>query len=451
MSNIFRRIYSGQLITSLIVISVMSVFFIGGIRASIYHWNTDKTADLEHVLLPVISKVYRLNGDFDSAALEKALLPYLTDSLYAYVFDRNRNPVLLLNRSERITLDQAEEQIGNMQTFLALNPPKEIKDDRKTIGYLSVDSVDFLAYKANRSFIATMWKTIMAGIAAAVFATLFISHVISSLFSKQAAHLVSGISDLTAGNRAVRFVQSDMDEFNRITQSVEILQNRLENEESLRRQWTEDISHDLRTPVTAVKVQLEAMSDGVLDSGKKRLENLFAEMNHIEKLVNNLQDLTRFESPKMKIQNGRIDPGIFIDDLQERFEFLAGQKNIAYTCTSSVSDVFFADENLLLRCVSNIIQNALQYTGQGGTVSVVLREESMSIIIEVMNTGHLSQNDLVHMFDRMYRGDSSRREGGYGLGLSIAKAIMTLHGGTITAENRSEFVCLTMRFPLRTA
>ena len=449
MSNIFRRIYAGQLITSVIVIFVMSFFFLFGIRASISHWNTEQTANLERVLIPAISKVYRLNGYLDAAALEKALLPYLTDSLYAYVFDSNKDPVILLNRSERITVGQAEKQLGSMQTFLTLNPPKEIVYDRHTVGYLSVDSVDFLAYRANRTFIATMWKTVVAGIAAAVIATLLISHFISTFFSRQASSLVSGITELSSGKRSVRFAQSDMEEFNRISQSAESLQRQLDKEESLRRQWTEDISHDLRTPVTAVKVQLEAMSDGVLDSSKKRLENLFAEMVHIEKLVNNLQDLTRFESPKMKIQSGIIDAGIFIDDVQERFAFLAEQKRIAYECSIQGVQSFCADEHLLLRCVSNIIQNAIQYTASGGNITVTLKRDAGNVLIEVCNTGHLSQQDIDHMFDRMYRGDKARTEGGYGLGLSIAKAIMTLHGGTLTAGNRDDFVCLSMKFPFR--
>ncbi len=448
MSNIFRRIYSGQLITSVILLFVMSVFFIFGIKKSIYHWNADKTSEIEDVLLPIISKSYRLNGGLDSSALENALLPYLTDSLYAYIFDTDKNPVLLLNKTERITLEQANAQIGNMQTFLSLNPPKEIKIDKQVIGYLSVDSVDFLTYKENRAFIETMRKTVSAGITVAILITLFISHFISSLFSKQTKHLVSGISDLTAGNRSVHFEQSDMEEFNRIIHSVEILQRQLEHEESLRQQWMEDISHDLRTPVAAVKAQLEAMSDGVLDAGKKRLESLLGAMNHIEKLVNNLQDLTRFESPKMKIQNSKIDPQLFIANLQERFEFLAGQKNIPYICKSNGSEPFFADENLLLRCASNIIQNALQYTQPGGRINVFLLEKDNMVILEITNTGHLSKKDLKSMFDRMYRGDSSRREGGYGLGLSIAKAIMSLHKGIIIAENRADTVCMTMKFPL---
>ncbi|HAH61623.1 MAG TPA: sensor histidine kinase [Treponema sp.] len=449
MSNIFRRIYSGQLITSLIVLFIMSICFIFGIKASIYHWKMDKTTDLENVLLPVISKAYRFGGRLDSTVLEDSILPYLTDSLYAYVFDENKTPVLLLNRGERITLAQAETQIGSMQSFLTLNPPKEIKNDKQIIGYLSVDSIDFLAYKANKSFIATMWKTIAAGIIAAVVITLSVSFFISSFFSKQTNHLIAEISDLTTGNRSVRFVKSDMDEFNRITDSVEILQSRLEHEESLRQQWMEDISHDLRTPITAVKAQLEAMSAGALDTGKKRLDSLFGSMNHIEKLVNNLQDLTRFESPRMKIQSSKIDPTLFVEDLKERFEFLAEQKNISYDCRIDSVAPFFADKNLLLRCTSNIIQNALQYTNPGGKICVRFRGANQSVELEVANTGHLSERDLEHMFDRMYRGDSSRSGGGYGLGLSIAKAIMTLHKGTITAENRNDQVCLTMRFPLQ--
>jgi two-component system sensor histidine kinase BaeS len=117
-----------------------------------------------------------------------------------------------------------------------------------------------------------------------------------------------------------------------------------------------------------------------------------------------------------------------------------------------------ADEFLLQRCVSNVVQNALQYTAPGGTILVTLAtcaghftDGERNIRIEVKNTGMLTPKDREHLFDRLYRGDSSRKEGGTGLGLSIAKAIMDLHHGSILAENRDGYVCLSMEFPFQSA
>lgn len=455
-SGIFRRVYLGHLTASFAVLAIMSVFFVFAIRSAITRWNKNETADIEQMLMPVISKVHRLDGGLDASTLESALLPYITDSLYVYVFDRDKHPVLLLNRGQRVSQKEVEKQVGSMQTFLALNSPSQIKDGDETVGYLSVDSVDFLAYRTNREFVSNIKKAVAAGAAGAVFIALCISAFISSSYSKQATSLVKEITDFSDGNRHIKFTHSATTEFDMLVRSEEKLQKQLWKEEALRRQWMQDISHDLRTPVTAVKVQLEAMGDGVLDCSTARLENLLGEIVNIEKLVNNLHELIRYESPEMVIRPVCIDPGVFISDIQERFGFLAEQKRLRYHCTSSVTGFFAADEFLLQRCVSNIVQNALQYTAPGGRILVTLERTGgrradgrQNIRIEVRNTGSLTPKDKEHVFDRLYRGDSSRREGGTGLGLSIAKAIMDLHHGSISAENRDGNVCLCMEFPFQ--
>jgi two-component system, OmpR family, sensor histidine kinase BaeS len=452
MTSIFRKIYIGHLAASISVLVIMSFIFLFAIRSSISHWNRDENAEIEKMLLPLISKVYRLRGELDSNALESALLPYTTDSMYIYVFDVNKHPVLLMNKGRRVTTYAVEQQVGSLSTFLSLNTPAQIKGNSRIVGYLSVNSADFLTYRANRQFIASMRKTVLAGAITAIVIALAISAFISSIFSKQTSSLVNEITALGNGSRTVTFSHLDTTEFDRIATSEEKLQNQLLKEESLRRQWMQDVSHDLRTPVTAVKVQLEAINDGVLPPTTERFASLLSEISHIERLVNNLHDLSRYESPEMKITPVKIYPQAFISDTKERFELLANHKDITFSCSYSFTEPFAADEFLMQRCVSNVMQNAIQYTTAGSCINITMTcsdtdTDGRAIIIEVMNTGELSEEDILHMFDRLYRGDKSRTSGGSGLGLSIAKAIVNLHRGTITASNKDGMACFTIVFP----
>jgi two-component system, OmpR family, sensor histidine kinase BaeS len=448
MKNIFSKLFLGLLSASLAVLAVMSVIFVFAIRTSISHWNRDEALDMSNLLLPVIAKVYRLSGSLDAGVLEAAILPYTTDSMYVYVFDENRHPVLLINRGHQVSQKTVESEVGNLSTFLTLNAPVPVKDNGSIIGYLSVNSQDFLAYKANRQFISTMKKSITAGVGTAIIIALVISVFISSAFSKQALSLVKEITSLGDGKRNIIFSHSNTAEFDLIATSEEKLQNQLLKEESLRRQWMLDVSHDLRTPVTAVKVQIEAMNDGVLPATKKRFTNLLLELTHIEKLVNNLHDLSRYESPEMKTNLTMIRPQEFTDTIKDEFSFIAAQKGLTGTFTCEISDPFAADEFLLQRCVSNVVQNAIKYTEPGGNIIFRLYKDiSDLIIIEVKNTGTLSEETMNHVFDRLFRGDTSRTDGGSGLGLSIAKAIINLHNGTITVSDRDGYICFTMSFP----
>jgi len=141
--------------------------------------------------------------------------------------------------------------------------------------------------------------------------------------------------------------------------------------------------------------------------------------------------------------------------MREQFSILAEQKGLSYTCACDVKESFVADEFLLQRCISNLIQNAVKYTDKGGEIQYHLYERKDkaagdSVVIEVKNTGTLSKETMAHVFDRLYRGDKSRTDGGSGLGLSIAKAIMNLHQGTINIDCKNNFVILTVSFPFST-
>lgn len=448
--GVFARILFGLLASSLVALIVMSLMAGLAIKRSIMNWNQDKKEDLEAVLVPLILKDYRLKGGFDPDSLEEVIIPYMTDSIYVYLFDEDRRAILLVEEGRRISLHELRDSGRSPQMIMSKYPPFAILERETPIGYLAVDSADFLAYKANRQFVDTMRTAILVGSAIAIVLCLVVAVLFSRSFSNQTKGLASGIVALSLGDRAVSFPDSGTRELAVIAQSAGMLQRQLEREERLRMQWMQDISHDLRTPVAAIKSQFEAMIDGVLDLSPGRIERLAAELNHVMALVGNLQELSRYESPEMRIKPSRVAARALLDDIHDRFCVLAEQATIDFSCEGEDA-IMEVDEHLMQRCISNIVQNALQHTAPGGKVAVrfACAGGGRDAIITVENTGFIEEETLAHMFDRLYRGNSSRPEGGSGLGLSIAKAIMSLHAGSISAANEAGCALFTLRLPRR--
>lgn len=448
--GVFARILFGLLASSLVALAVMSLMAGLAIKRSIMNWNQDKKEDLEAVLVPLIIKDYRMNGGFDPDSLEEVIIPYMTDSIYVYLFDEERRALLLVEEGRRISLHELRDSGRSPQMIMSKYPPFAILERETPIGYLAVDSADFLAYKANRQFVETMRTAILVGSAIAIVLCLVVAVLFSRSFSDQTKGLASGLVALSLGDRTVSFPDSGTRELAVIAQSAGMLQRQLEREERLRMQWMQDISHDLRTPVAAIKSQFEAMIDGVLDLSPGRIERLSAELNHVMALVGNLQELSRYESPEMRIKVSRIASRALLDDIQDRFCVLAEQKALDFSCEGDEC-VLEADELLIQRCISNIVQNALQHTAAGGRIVVrlVVVGGGRDVVITVSNTGYIEEETLSHMFDRLYRGNRSRPEGGSGLGLSIAKAIMTLHAGSIAAANEGGYAVFTLCLPAR--
>ena len=438
MKTVFGKIYASQLATCCFVMALMAAIFSFAVRFSISSWNMGKRGDLEVLLTPVIIKSYRLSGGLSPSALEKAILPYITGSLYVYLFDAERRPVLLLEQGRNRTQQEVEQSVGSLSSFASLNKPVAVEESGAVIAWLLVDSIDFFAYRANQVFISTMLKAAGAGAVAAALLSLAFSLLASLNISRKSSELADTIASPALLEMSV--AETGIQEFDRIAASVRGLQQRLKNEEELRRQWMQDISHDLRTPLTAVKMQVEGMNDGVLPASHERLAALYSELTHIERLVVNLQDLSRFESPEMRISLAEVDPAEIAADIRERFSLWAEKKRLSFSCFVQwpQGEKIACDPLLIQRCLSNIVQNAFQYTKEGGKVIFALEKDNGSlreIRFSILNTGRIPEEHLPRVFNRLYRADSSRSTAGSGLGLSIAKAVVTLHSGEISVEN----------------
>jgi signal transduction histidine kinase len=216
---------------------------------------------------------------------------------------------------------------------------------------------------------------------------------------------------------------------------------RLERSFSTTRQFTADASHELKTPLTIMKgeVELALKSEGSIEGMKEVLTSALEEIDRMTNIVTNLLDLARVDvdrgaSSKSEVRLDDIVIGQF-----ERALKLSVERGVALELTECKAAAVLGDPISIGQVIFNLIDNAIKYTHEGGKVEVSLKSEGDSAVVMVSDTGvGIGAEDIPHLFDRFYRVDKARtREaGGAGLGLSICKNIVEAHGGRI--EVRSE-------------
>ncbi len=205
-----------------------------------------------------------------------------------------------------------------------------------------------------------------------------------------------------------------------------------------------NISHELRTPLALTLGPVEAMLQGEMgplqEKQKAYLSNVYTNSLRLLKLINNLLDLAKLEEGGIALQYGKYELGGFVRGVVESFEAAARKRRVKIeTAGDSPSLEVYFDRERLEKVLINLLGNALKFTPPGGSILVHWREEGEFVRISVEDTGPgIPEEALGRIFDRFVQADdsASRKHGGTGIGLSLAKEITELHGGTIRAANR---------------
>jgi signal transduction histidine kinase len=210
------------------------------------------------------------------------------------------------------------------------------------------------------------------------------------------------------------------------------------------------VAHDLRTPMT----RLRAMAETALatnDPAKQReaLSDVLEESDRVLSMLTTLMDISEAETGTMKLSRSEVDVATLVREVIDLYEDTAEDARVTVGATVAAGLVVSADRDRLRQALANLVDNAIKYTPAGGTVEVTAARENAVVEIRVRDTGPgIPAHDLPRIFDRLYRGDQSRATRGLGLGLSLVKAYVEAHGGTVMVEsspgNGSSF---TIRLP----
>jgi signal transduction histidine kinase len=207
----------------------------------------------------------------------------------------------------------------------------------------------------------------------------------------------------------------------------------------MRQRLLGDVTHELKTPLTSIKGYMEGLQDGVLPATPETFQLIHNEADRLQRLVQDLQELSRTEAGQIQLEIIACAPKQIVLPVIEKMRPQFREKGIAL-------DTRFPDELPLVRAdvdrtaqvLTNLLGNALQYTGEGGNVTLEVSRKENVLTFSVCDTGAgLNSNDLERIFQRFYRVDKSRSRssGGSGIGLTIAKQLVEAQGGTIHAES----------------
>jgi two-component system phosphate regulon sensor histidine kinase PhoR len=229
-----------------------------------------------------------------------------------------------------------------------------------------------------------------------------------------------------------------------VTGAVAVLRDvtELRQTERLRRELTANVSHELRTPLTSIKGFAETLLDGAMRDEatcRRFLGIINGETDRLVKLVDDLLDLSLLESKRVTLELRPVDVGVLVAHTVDKLKPLAQTQRLALHQTAPPGFVVSADADRLAQVLTNLVDNALKYTPEGGRVDVRVAAANGDVEVLVNDSGRgIRPEDLPHVFERFYRADRSRTRdsGGTGLGLAIAKHIVEAHGGRISVSSQ---------------
>ena len=200
----------------------------------------------------------------------------------------------------------------------------------------------------------------------------------------------------------------------------------------------DNVAHDLRTPLSRLRVMLEdsLRNESDLTSARQAIAGALEETDRVQTIIRTLMDVTSAETGMMNLELAPTDLGSLINDVMGLYEDVAAEKEIAVE--KKFGDGFDAkvDAARIRQVFANLLDNALKYTPRGGKVTISAGHENGETFVCFQDNGMgISENDLPHIWDRLYRGDKSRSEHGLGLGLSLVKAIVEAHNGRVEVKS----------------
>ncbi len=275
----------------------------------------------------------------------------------------------------------------------------------------------------------------LAAIAASAGASLFVSRRIVGPL-----RLLMDASQRIAGGQYHERVPVDDDfEITRLAASFNQMARALECTEALRQALIADVAHELRTPLTTIKGYMEALLDGVMPPGSETFALVHDEADRLYHLVEDLQELSRIEAGQAPIDPHPVDLVPLMQGIARRVQPQFEAKGVRLAVPSACgAGRVLGDDDRLCQIFLNLLSNALRYTPPGGSVEVRGYRDQDQVCVVVQDSGiGIAPEHLQHIFDRFYRADKSRSrsQGGTGIGLTIAKHLVDLHGGGITVSS----------------
>jgi histidine kinase len=287
---------------------------------------------------------------------------------------------------------------------------------------------------------------------AAVLASIGVSWLVSQQIVTPVRALVTLSKRIASGHYTERLETRSHDEVSELIRSFNQMASALADSEAMRQQLIADVAHELKTPLAGIKGYMEGLEDGVIPATTETFQSIHREASRLQRLVQDLQELSRAEAGQVKLELQPIDPHHLIETTVEHIRPQFAEKGI--TLCLELPDTLpsiCGDPDRAGQVLMNLLGNALQYTPADGKASVSAARQGNLVRFSVSDTGvGLAAEDRERIFQRFYRVDKSRSRasGGSGIGLTIARYLVEAQGGDIWAESEGVGLGSTFCFTL---
>jgi signal transduction histidine kinase len=425
----------------------------------------DNIAEKSGEIVRVIGELYNpLMGGFDAPAIETVGMHFVHEGYIVTVSDERDDPVW---DARSCDMRQCAEVINSisrrMESGFGISGEMQkqlfpIDYGGRIIGNVSIETYGPFFFSGPESkFLASINRLLLVCGLAFILLSIAISLLLSQAIARpivkagEAARQIAALHGRGSGNARVRLeTKYKTRELEELSRSVNELAEELEEGERRQKQLSADIAHELRTPLTCLQGNIEAMIDGVWEPDRERLESCHEEVLRLSRLVEDLNTLKGLEWETVTLNRTNFDLAALLRLVIGQFSPAALEKGIVMTLklpapndgSGEPSFDICADYDRLKQVFINLLSNAVKHTDSGSiTVSIERKEgdggrTTWDVIVADTGIG-IQDEDLPHIFERFYRSDKSRNRGsgGAGVGLSIAAAIVSAHGGTISAES----------------
>jgi two-component system sensor histidine kinase BaeS len=437
MYSIRRRLGAILIICSISAVLLSALLVNIAVTGTFSRYMQDNQDKRDARIIDYFQEVYKNEQRWtESSGLELQHEAYM-NNYNLTLMDENRNVIWGMDPNDISHQGMISDSSGiySEETF-------EINYNLDTVGYVTIGQYSpVLLSEEDINFRNSINMSIALSGLIAIAAGVLISVFVSRQFSKPIKDVSETSVDLTKGKYdSVIDEKSNILEISNLINSINVLGKRLSSQDKLRRRLVTDISHEIRTPLNVLQNNLEAMIDGVFPADAARLESLNDEVIRFGKLLNSLDLLKDMGDENMSLNKDTVRLDSLISEVCKDFSIDLRDKNIKLSIIPE-KDADYSisgDYDKLRQVFINLLSNAVKFTGYNGSIEIRQRSDKDQVYIDIKDNGiGIKQEDLPFIFERMYRGDKSRRETeGSGIGLAIVRNVLMLHSADIEVQSK---------------
>jgi signal transduction histidine kinase len=443
-----RRSLKGKLILSYLAVALITVLVVGVvIRLTSGQFMLNLVVEQQTAVLKEIAQTYYAANDSMDGFFNYYIQNYPSAPGPSQPENTGKAPPSremrglhgLVDAENRALIPTLGYAVGQVVPAERIKNTVPVDVDGKTVAWILPDTgFQFKLSAEEELFLQRTTLAIGLAALAGILVALAMGFLLAGGLLKPIRRLTRASQALASGNLHQQVPVTSQDELGQLTRTFNQMSADLVQADQQRKRMTADITHDLSTPLQVISGYMEMFDDGKVPLTPQRIEIIKTELDHLRRLVGDLSTLTQVEGGGLEMQLQPVAPSTLLERVYQAYQPIAANEGVELRLDAPevVPDIQ-VDEGRMLQVLKNLVENALRYTPQGGSITLSAAVgERVTLRVDDSGSG-IEAEDLPYVFDRFYRADKARggNSGKMGLGLAICKALVTKMGGTINAES----------------